>query len=177
MIQKAAAMGNWWWAASSWQRAHSHIMSCAELSGKTSNHPGDSALLRPRFGALWLLASPKTEITSERKEISDHRWDSGKYDGAADGDSNKRFCRVFWTVEETLGELCDIPRCLLWRGLRCHVLCTKFLVSCIFFNKCLCFILHGWIPSGTDLVCLTFWGPARLLSKAAEPFHISIGVG
>ena len=28
------------------------------------------------------------------------------------------------------------------------VLCTMFLVSCIFFNKCLFFMLHGWIPSG-----------------------------
>ena len=30
-----------------------------------------------------------------------------KYDGAADGASNKGFCRVFWTVEEMLGELCE----------------------------------------------------------------------
>ena len=48
--------------------------------GKTSNHPGGLAPLQPRFGALRLLAFPKTKITFEREEIS------GKYDGASDGD-------------------------------------------------------------------------------------------
>ena len=86
MIQKAAAMGNWWLAASTWQRACSCITSCAECFGKTSKHPGDSAPLQPKFGAIQLLAFPKTKITFEREEISDHQWDSGKYDGAADGD-------------------------------------------------------------------------------------------
>ena len=41
--------------------------------------------LQPRFGALQLLAFPKTKISSEREEISGHQWDSGKYDWAADG--------------------------------------------------------------------------------------------
>ena len=41
--------------------------------------------LQPRFGILWLLALPKTKIIFERKEISDHQWDLGKYNGAADG--------------------------------------------------------------------------------------------
>ena len=84
MIQKAAVMGNWWLAASSWQC--SCIMSHAEFFGKTSNHPGDSAPLQPRFSALKLLAFPKTKITFKREEISDHQWDSGRYEGAADGD-------------------------------------------------------------------------------------------
>ena len=56
---------------------------------------------------------------------------------------------VFWTVEETPGELCEVPRCLLWRGLRCHY--PMYDVSYIFFNKCLFFILHGWIPSGQTI--------------------------
>ena len=135
MIQKTAAMGNWWLAASSWQCAHSCIMSCADFFCETSNHPGDSAPQQPRFGALRLLAFSKTEITFEREEISDHRWDSGKYDRVADGDSNKGFCRVFWTVEKKLEELCEVPRCLLWGGLRHH--CPMYNVSCIlyFFNK------------------------------------------
>ena len=34
---------------------------------------------KPRFGALWHLAFPKTKITFEREEISDCWWDSGKY--------------------------------------------------------------------------------------------------
>ena len=83
MIQKAAAMGNWWLTALSLQHAYLCIMSCAELFGETSDYPGDSAPLQPRFGALGLLAFPKTEITLE---ISDHWWDSGKYNGAVDDD-------------------------------------------------------------------------------------------
>ena len=39
----------------------------------TANHPGDSAPLWPRFGALWLLAFPKTKITFQREKISDQR--------------------------------------------------------------------------------------------------------
>ena len=85
MIQKAAAMGNCWLAASSQQCAHSCVMSHAEFCGKTANHPGDSAPLQPMFGTLWLLAFPKTKITFEREEISDCQWDSGKFDRTADG--------------------------------------------------------------------------------------------
>ena len=54
-----------------------------EFFGERSNHPGDSGPLQPRFGALRFLAFPQTKLTFEREEISDHRWDSGKYDGAA----------------------------------------------------------------------------------------------
>ena len=77
-------MSNWWLAASSQQHTCSCITSHAKFFCETSNHPGDSAPLQPRFGALRLLAFPKTEITFEREEISDCR-DSGKYDRAADG--------------------------------------------------------------------------------------------
>ena len=86
MIQKAIAMGNWWLTASSWQCARSSIMSPVEFSCKTSNHWGDSPPLQPRFGALQLLAFPKTKIIFEREEISNHCWDLGQYDRAADGD-------------------------------------------------------------------------------------------
>ena len=86
MIQKAVSMSEWWLAASSRQCTCSCITSHAEFFGKTSNHPADSAPLQPTFGTLQLLAFPKTKITFEREEISDHQWDSGKYDRAADGD-------------------------------------------------------------------------------------------
>ena len=79
MIQKAAAMGNSWLAASSQQCLL--IASHAGCFGKTTNHPVDSASPTALIGALQLLAFPKTEITFEREEISDHWWDSGKYDG------------------------------------------------------------------------------------------------
>ena len=36
-----------------------------------------------------------------------------------------------------LGEMCEVPRCLLWRQLRCH--CPMYNVSCSFFNKYLYF--------------------------------------
>ena len=85
----------------------------------------------PRFGTLRLLAFSKTKITFERQEISDHWWDSRKYGGAVDGDSKKRFCRVFWTVEEILRELCEVPSSLLSRRLRpmSCVQCFLYLVS------------------------------------------------
>ena len=47
-------------------------MSHVEVFGETSNHPGDSAPLQPRFGSLQLLTFSKTKITSEGEEISDH---------------------------------------------------------------------------------------------------------
>ena len=117
-----------------------------------------SRWLRPCKAHIWCCMTSgfsKTKITFEKKEIPDHRWDSGKYDGAADGDSNKGF-RVFWIVEEMLGELCEVPKCPLWRGLKCH--CPVCHVSCIFYLLqwvSLFFKLHGWIFSGQALY---IWG-------------------
>ena len=84
MIQEAAAMGFWWLAASS-DNAPAHALQLVQFFGETSNQPGDSAPLQPRFGTLQLLAFPKTKITFEREEISDCQWDLGKYDSTADG--------------------------------------------------------------------------------------------
>ena len=137
MIQKATAMGNWWLAASLWQCPISCVISCIEFFGKTSNHPGDSVPSEPTFGSLWLLTFPKTKITFDREEISLCQWDSGKYDGVADGD---------WE---------NCVRCLLWRGLRHH--CPMYNVSCIFFIKWLYFSYY------TDGYFLdrpyTYWEP------------------
>ena len=47
-------------------------MSCAEFYSETSNHPGDSAPLKPRFVTLQLLAFPQTKITFEREEIQEN---------------------------------------------------------------------------------------------------------
>ena len=80
--------------------------------------------LQPTFGALWLLALPKIKITFEREEISDHWWNSGKYNGTGDG---------------------DLENCVRFQGAYVEgdwgitVLCTMFLISCIFFHKCLYF--------------------------------------
>ena len=116
-------MGNCWLAASS-KHAHSYITSHAEFFGKTSNHPGDSAPLQHRFGALWLLDFPKTKITFDKEEISDHQWDLGKYGGAPEGDWENCVRSLGAYFEGDWGII------VLW---------TMFLVSCIFFNKCLYF--------------------------------------
>ena len=134
MIQKATAMCNWCLTASSRQCTGSCIASHTEFFGETSNHPGDPTSLQPTFGILQLLAFPKTRITFEREEISDPQWDSGKYNGVADGNcvncvrSQGAYFEGDWSV--------IVP-------------CMMFLVSCIFFNKCLYFsYLHVWIHSG-----------------------------
>ena len=66
VIQKAAAIGNLWLAASSRQRAHSCFTACAEFFCEISSHPGDLALLQLRFGAMTLLAFPKTHLWKGR---------------------------------------------------------------------------------------------------------------
>ena len=73
MIQKAAAMGSWWLAASLGQHACSCITSPAEFVGETSNHPGDSAPLQPRFGTLdfWLFPKLKSPLTGKRFQTID----------------------------------------------------------------------------------------------------------
>ena len=132
MIQKTTV-----WITGDWQLHHDKgaclcITSHAKFFAKTSNHPGDSALLQPRFGALWLLAFPKTKITFKREEISDRWWDSEKYDKAADGN---------W-------ENCVKSQSAYFEGdWGIIVLCTMFLVPCIFFNKCLYFSysIEGYI--------------------------------
>ena len=73
----------------------SHLVQCFLVKNEITQW---LSLLQPRFGALQRLAFPKTKITFERKEISVCQWDLGKYYGAAQGDSNEGFCRVFWTV-------------------------------------------------------------------------------
>ena len=141
LIQEATTMGNWWLAALSQQSAHSCITCHTEFFVQTSHGPGDSAPLQPRFGALRLLAFPKTKITFEREEISDYGWDSEKYDRIADGDWKNCVRSQGASFEGDWGVI---------------VLRTMFLVSCIFLNKCPHFsYFHGWVHSGQTL---HFWG-------------------
>ena len=126
MIQKATTMSNWWLATISQQWAHSCITSHAVFFCETSDHPGDSGTPHPRFGILWLLAFPKTEITFEREEISDHWWDSGKYYRAADGN---------W-------EKCVRSQGADFEGEWASMFLISSLINVSFF------IVHDWIPSG-----------------------------
>ena len=102
--------------------------------------------LSPCTAQIWYLvtlAFPKTKITFEREEISECRWDSGKYDGAADGNSNKGFCRVFWKVEENAGRTVWGPKVPTLTEVSLY-LCMMFLVSSINVS----FILYSWVLSG-----------------------------
>ena len=122
MIRKAAAMGNWWLAASSQHHACSCIMSRAEFLAK---HQITQVTLLPYSPDLVPcdLAFPKTKIAFERKDISDHWWNS-RYDRAANGD---------WeNCVRSQGAYFD-------RDWSIIVLCTMFFVSCTFFSKCLYF--------------------------------------
>ena len=90
--------------------------------------------LQLRFGALQLLAFPKTKLPLK----------------------GKRFQTIDESQENTTGKLmetgrtreCEVPSYLLWRGLRCH--CPMYGVSCFLYllhSVSLFFIIHGWIPS------------------------------
>ena len=130
--------GHSYGATGDWQLHHDNVPAntsrLIQFFSKTSNHSGVPAPLQPRFGALWLLAFPKTKIIFERKQISDCRWDLRKYDGAADGGcvrSQGACFEVDWGI---------------------IALYTMFLVSCIFFTKCLYFSIT-WLDSfWTDLI-------------------------
>ena len=71
MIQKAKQL----WATGDWQlhqdNAPTHASHLVQF-GETSNHPGDSAPLQPRFGTLQFLTFPNTKITFEGEDISDY---------------------------------------------------------------------------------------------------------
>ena len=68
MIQKAAAMGNWWLAASSWQHAPSCITSCAEVLAKhqitrVTQPPYSPDLVPCNF---WLFPKLKSPLKGKR---------------------------------------------------------------------------------------------------------------
>ena len=87
-----------------------------QIFGKTSNYPGDSALLQPRFGAHNFWVFSKTKITFEREAISDCKWNSGKYDGAV-----MAIGRTVWGPKVPTLKGTDMSLS--------HVLCSLHLVS------------------------------------------------
>ena len=106
-----------------------HHTSCSFFA-KRQNTQVTQPLLQPIFDALQLLAFPKTKITFEREEVSNHQWDSRKYYRAADGDwencvrSQRAYFEGDWGI---------------------IVLCTVFLVSSS-INVSI-FLVRGWILS------------------------------
>ena len=130
MIQKATAMGNWWLAASSQQCTCSCITFHTEIFGETSNHPGDSVPLQPRFGALWLLAFPETKSPLK----------------------GKRFQTIHEIQENSVGQLMVIGR-TMWgpkvptlKGIEAslsYVQCFLYLV--LTSKNVSIFRIYGWI--------------------------------
>ena len=120
------------------------IMSHAEFFGEATNHPHDSVPLQPRFGALWLLAFPKTKITFEKEEISACQWD----------------------LKNTMRQLLAIRR-MVWGPKVSTLKSTEGSLSCVqcfldlvspSINVTVFFILHGWIPSGqTSYITSQSW--------------------
>ena len=134
------------WATSDWQLHHdnapAHASHLMQFFCEMSNHTGDSDYLQPRFGTLWLWFFPKFKSPSQGdfREISDHWWDSWKYDGAADGDWENCVKAQGAYFERDWGVI---------------VLCTMFLVHFMFFSKCLYFSYYmaGYLldrPPGTE---------------------------
>ena len=123
MIQKAATMGNRWLTALWWQYICSCIIVLCSFLAKHQITQVTQRPLQARFAALKLLSFPKTKITFEREEISDHWWNSGKYYRAADGNWENCVRSQGAYFEGDWGVI---------------VLCSMVLVSGI-FNKCLYF--------------------------------------
>ena len=126
MIQKASAIGNWWWAASSDNvSTHASYLMQSFLAKhqitQVTQPPYSPDLVPCDF---WLVPKPKSLLKGKR----------------------------FQTINEireniagqlmVMGELCEVPRYLLWGDWGIIVLCTMLLVSCIFFNNCPYFLYY-----------------------------------
>ena len=115
------------WTTGDWQLHHNdapftHHVSC-RVFWQNSKSPGDSAPLQPRFGALWLLAFPKTKITFESEEISDCWWDSGITTGKL-----MAIGRTMWG-----------PKVPTLKGTEVSLSYVQCFLYLIFFKKCLYF--------------------------------------
>ena len=113
MIPKAAAMDNWWLAASSRQLAHSCITFCAEFWGdhqitQVTQPPYSPDLVLCHF---WLFPKLKSPLKGKRFQTIDEIQEN--------------------MTGQRLRELCEVPRCLPGRGLRCH--CPMYNASCIVY--------------------------------------------
>ena len=115
VIQKAAAMGNWWLAASSWQHTHSCITLSAEFFVKHPITQVTQPPYSPDLAACHFWLFPKLKSPLKRK----------RFQTISKIQENKT--GIWWW----LGELCEVPTCLLWRGLRRH--CPVHNVSCILY--------------------------------------------
>ena len=96
--------------------------------------------------------NPECPATSDFSQNKNHLW-KGR-----DFRPSMRFRKIWWGSWWLLEEQCEVPKCLLWRGLRCH--CPMYNVSCIFNllqQMSPFFILHGGILSGQTSYILWNW--------------------
>ena len=102
---------------------------------KTSNHPGDSVPYSPDLEScnFWLFSKLKSLL-------------KGKFQTISEIQENAR------SSSWRLRGLCKVPRCLLWRGLRCHCPIQSFLY--LVYSSINVSIFHGtWLDAfWTDLI-------------------------
>ena len=123
MIQKATAMGNRWLAASSWQHACSCITSRAEFFQRHRITQVTEPLYCPDMapGNFWLFPKLKSPLKGKRFQTIDEIQENTTEQLMVTGKTVRSQGTYFegdWSV---------------------IVLCTMFLVSYLFFSKCLYF--------------------------------------
>ena len=123
MIQKAAVMDNWWLAASSWQwdLLMHHIL--CRYFGKTSNDPADSAPSSPDLALHYFWLFPELQSPSKGKK-----------------------CQTVDEIQENMTWQLMVNGGTVWgpkvpalKRTEVSLSYAQFLVSCIFFSKCLYF--------------------------------------
>ena len=123
MIEKATAMGNWWLAASSQQHASSCIASQCNFLAKHQITHVSQLPYSPDLGpcSFWFFPKLESPLKGKRFQTTDEIQEN--------------------MMEQlmAIGRLCEVPRCLLWRGLRHHgpisnVSCILYLLPCLYFS-------------------------------------------
>ena len=123
------------WATGDWQFHHNNAPA-------HTSHLLQSCLVKHQI-ARWL--SPPTAqiwcpVTSGFSQNQNHLW-KGR-----DFRPSMGFRKIQQSSWWWLGELCEIPRWLLWRGLRCH--CPMYNVSYILFSSKNVSIFHiTWLDT------------------------------
>ena len=137
MTKTAAAMSNWWLAASSQQCACSRIRSPAEFLAKHQI----TQVTQPRYRPDWVPCDfwffPKLK-SPLKVEISDHQWTQENTKGQLMAIPTKDFAECFEPWKRCWGDCVRSQGAYFEGDWDIIVLCTMFLVSCI-FNKCLHF--------------------------------------
>ena len=80
-----------------------------------------------------------------------------------------RFRKIWQSSWWVVGKLCEVPRWLLWRGLRHH--CPMSNVSCIFCNKCLyvSYCTAGYFPDRPHRLSIQELTPVLLQQTGRSP--------